>query len=176
MSPASPRRIVVTGPESTGKSAIAQRLARDLGLPMAPEYARVYLETHGPRYDYDLLLRLSRGHLDFQRHHVDPAAALGIFDTDLINYKVWCEVAYGACHPDILAAMAGETGHRYLLCAPDLPWEWDPLREHPGDRPMLFERHRAEIERLGRPYRVVTGQGEDRFRRAAAAVTELLAG
>lgn len=168
------RRLVLTGPESTGKSALTEWLAGELGLPYAPEYARYYLEKHGPAYDYELLLDLARGHLRFQRRHVPPEAPLGLLDTDLINYKIWCEVVYGNCHEEILAEMQAETGHCYLLCSPDIPWEQDPLRENPDDRPMLFDRHRREIEALGRPFEVVTGLGEARRQCALTAAGRLL--
>lgn len=162
-------RIVATGPESTGKSAIVAYLAKNLRLPAANEYARIHLETYGPGYDYQLLLDLSRWHTAYQRACFPPSAPVGLFDTDLINYKVWCEVAYGKCHPEITEAMEAETDHAYLLCFPDLPWQPDPLREHPDDRLMLFDRHRTEIERLNRPYVVIKGTGEDRYQAACAA-------
>ena len=99
---------------------------------------------------------------------------LGVFDTDLINYKIWCEVVYGRCHPEIIDQLERESRHVYLLCAPDLPWTPDPLRENPNDRPMLFDRHLREIERLGRPYIVVAGLDEARFRAAEAAFQQLV--
>jgi nicotinamide riboside kinase len=140
------------------------------------EYARYYLETHGPAYDYDLLLPMSRQHQAYQRLHVPDDAPLGVLDTDLINYKIWCEVAYGRCHPEIVEAMERETNHVYLLCAPDLPWQFDPLREHPREREMLFDRHVREIERLGRPYEVVRGEGPARYTCAEAAFRRITGG
>ncbi len=168
-------RLVLTGPESTGKSTLTEFLGQQLGLPFAREYARIYLERHGPAYDYDLLLPLSREHARYQRSEVPSDAVAGVLDTDLLNYKIWCEVAYGRCHPEIIAAIEGEAHHVYLLCYPDLPWEPDPLREHPHERMMLFDRHRAEIERLGRRYEIIRGSGEERTRAALHASHRLLA-
>ena len=117
-------RLVLTGPESTGKSALTAHLAARLGVPFATEYARHYLEQHGPRYDYDLLLDLSRGHQRHQQAAVPPEAPLGLLDTDLINYKIWCEVAYGKCHPALIEATGhqeGSDGHR------PRPWRLQPI-------------------------------------------------
>lgn len=171
-----PVRLVFTGPESTGKSTLTAAVAAALQLPAAGEYARIHLEQHGPAYDYESLLDLSRRHRAYQREQVPPEAPAGVFDTDLVNYKVWCDVAYGRCHPEIIAAMEAEASHVYLLCYPDIPWEPDPLREHPSDRPMLFDRHLAEILRLNRPYRIITGTGEERIANALAAARSLLHG
>jgi len=169
-----PVRIVLTGPESSGKSALTTWLAATLGVACADEYARSHLEQHGPAYDYPMLLELSRLHLKHQAACVPGNAPVGILDTDLLNYQVWCEVVYGTCHPEILAAIEQESHHRYLLCYPDLPWEPDPLREHPDAREMLFDRHWDAIAQRGRPYRIVRGIGSAREQAALAAVHELL--
>lgn len=166
-------RIVLAGPESTGKSRLAAHLAKRYGVPCAQEYARIYLEANGPEYDFALLRQLAGDHLAHQARCVPRTAPLGILDTDLLNYKIWCEVVFGRCHPEILEGLARETGHVYLLCAPDVPWTPDPLRENPHDRPALFERLRREIERLGRPYGVVAGLGRARYRHAEAAFEKL---
>ena len=149
-------------------------VAAALGLPFAKEYARIHLEENGHEYDYEMLKDLSHRHIAYQRALVPSSAKAGVYDTDLINYKIWCEVAYGKCHPEIIAAMKLETNHAYLLCYPDIPWEPDPLREHPNDRMMLFDRHVAEIERLGRPYHVIKGLGADREANALAAAKRFL--
>jgi nicotinamide riboside kinase len=168
-------RLVLTGPESTGKSALTEHLGRYLGAPYVLEYARAYLEAHGPQYNYDLLKRIHRGHRLYQRIGVAPKEPIGVFDTDSINYLIWCEVAYGRCHNEIRAAVEAEITHRYLLCYPDLPWEPDPLREHPHARMMLFDLHLREIERLRRPYIVIRGIGPARYRAAEEAARRLLA-
>ena len=166
-------RIVLTGAESSGKSTLTRQLGERLRLPSAPEYARFYLEKHGPQTDLPLLIRLSGLHRAYQREQVTPDALLGIFDTDLINYKIWAEEVFGKCPEEIERGIAEEAGHVYLLCAPDIPWEPDPLRENPYDRERIFELHRKEIERLGRRYEIVRGAGDARLVCAEAAVKRL---
>ena len=117
---------------------------------------------------------MAHQHREYQREQVPPAAPLGLLDTDLINYKIWFEEVFGHCPPEILEAIEQETSHVYLLCAPDLPWEPDPLRENPHDRGRLFELHRAEIEKLGRRYEIVHGIGEERLKNAEAAFKKLI--
>ena len=167
-------RIVLTGAESSAKSTLTQCLGERFGLPYALEFARFYLEEHGPDYDCELLRKMAKLHRDYQHRQVPPAASLGLFDTDLINYKIWAEEVFGKCPPEIIEGIQEETDHVYLLCAPDLPWEPDPLRENPDDRDRLFELHRAEIERLGRRYQIVRGTGAERLKNAEAALTNLI--
>lgn len=167
-------RIVLTGPESTGKSDLTLHLARTFKLPFALEFARIYLEHNGPEYDYELLLELSRGHKKYQRSCLPESMPLGFLDTDLINYKIWCEVVFGRCHDEIVRGIESEAHHVYLLCYPDLPWSYDPLRENRENREMLYDLHLAELERLGRPYHVIKGSGRDRYLAAEAAVRKIV--
>ncbi len=167
-------RIVLTGAECSAKSTLTRELGERLGLPYALEYARFYLEEHGPDYDYDLLKKMARLHREYQRGQVPPDALLGIFDTDLINYKIWAEEVFGKCPPEIEQGIEEEEDHVYLLCAPDLPWEPDPLRENPTDRDRLFELHRREIKRLGRRYEIIRGTGDTRLACAETALRRFL--
>ena len=168
-----PLRIVITGAESSGKSTLTHQLGERLGLPVAMEYARIYLEQHGPDYDLSILLKMSRLHRTYQAQEISPESPLGIFDTDLINYKIWAEEVFGYCPSEILKAIKAEAHHVYLVCEPDLPWEFDPLRENPTNRSRLFQRHLEEICNLNRPFRIVSGTEEKRLDHAESAVIQL---
>jgi nicotinamide riboside kinase len=167
------RRIVLTGPESSGKTTLTRALGDRFHLPCAFEYARLYLEKHGPRYDYEIVHDIARCHLLHQAQQVPASCDLGFFDTDLLNFLVWCEVAFGRCEPWLREAAAAESDHVYLICQPDLPWEYDALREYPEGREALFEKHLAAVQATGRAYRIISGSGPDRLERAIQAVTEL---
>ena len=167
-------RIVVTGAESSGKSSLTQHLGNIFGLPYALEYARYYLEENGPEYDLEGLREMSRLHLIYQQEKVPSSAACGIFDTDLINYKIWAEEVFGCCPAEISSGIEQELSHVYLLCKPDLPWEPDPLRENRYDCQRLYQRHLDEIIRLKRPYEEVEGCGRERMTNAEAALYRLL--
>lgn len=167
-------RIVLTGAESSGKSTLAIFLGRELGLPVALEYARAHLEREGPGYDYQTVHKIARGHLAHQAREVPPDAPLGIFDTDLLNFQIWCELAYGRCEPWLAKQAAAETRHRYLLCRPDIPWQPDPLREYPEGREWLFEKHLAAVRSSGRDYELVEGRGPRRRANALAAARKLI--
>lgn len=168
------RRIVLTGAESSGKTSLTRALAERFRLPGAEEYARIYLEERGPEYTLETLLDMSRLHIEWQEKNVPPEALLGIFDTDHINYKIWAEEVFGVCPDQIRNGIEQEAHHLYLVCAPDLPWEPDPLRESPDQLDYLFDRHLAEIEQLGRPFEIVRGTGEQRIRCAEAAFEKLI--
>lgn len=168
------KRIVLTGPESSGKTTLTRALARRFDLPYALEYARIHLEKHGPSYDCDLVHEIARGHLAYQQEQVPATTALALYDTDLQNFLVWCEVAFSRCEPWLREAAAAERHHVYLICEPDLPWEYDPLREAPEGREELFEKHLAAVQATGRDYQVISGHGPVRVEQAAKAVMKWL--
>lgn len=168
------KKIVITGPESSGKSWLTAQLGAHFKAPFALEYARIYLEKHGADYTFDSLEKIIRGHLAYQKEYVDDASSLAFLDTDLINFKIWEEMVFGKTHGFLEEAIAKEQDHIYLLSYPDLPWEADPLRENPENRLEIFERHKLEIERLGRAYRIVKGEGEERLQKAITCTMELL--
>ena len=168
------RRIILTGAESSGKSHLTQHLGEVFKLPYVLEYARTYLEENGPEYDLEQLRIMSRLHLTYQQEKVPISAPWGIFDTDLINYKIWAEEVFGCCPAEISTGIEQESSHVYLLCKPDLPWEPDPLRENQYDLQRIYQCHLDEIIRLKRPYEVVEGRGPERLANAEAALHRLL--
>ncbi len=170
-----PQKIVLTGPESSGKSWLAQNLARHfIKTSWAPEYARIYLEEHGPSYTFESLGQIIKGHLTHQQKYIKQAEGLIFLDTDLINIKVWEEVVFGKTHDFLEEAIQKEKDHLYLLTYPDLPWKADPLRENPENRIDIFERHKAEIESKDRLYKVIRGQNHQRLANSIEAVNSLI--
>lgn len=166
-------KIVITGPESSGKSWLCKELANHFKAPWVPEYARKYLEDNGSDYDFETLEIIREKHLQFQQQFLDQNPELIFLDTDLINFKVWEQLVFGKTHNDLKADMRQESDHRYLITYPDIPWEPDVLRENPHDRLSIYEAHQKEIETLNRPYQIVKGQKKARLRNAIAAVKSL---
>ncbi len=95
------------------------------------------------------------------------------FDTDLLVIKIWAEDAFGLCPAWIQRHLVQ---HRYdlvLLPGIDLPWELDPLREHPHRRPYFYDLYLKELQRLGANYVEISGTGSQRFEQARKAVEVL---
>lgn len=168
------RRISLTGPESTGKSTLAAQLAAHFGTTYAPEYARQYLAARGPAYALPDLEAIARGQLRQEDATAARAAALGrelVFcDTDLVVLKVWAEHAFGHCPPWILAELRRPRYALTLLLDVDLPWQPDPLREHPHLRQHFLEIYRRELRALAWPVAEISGSDAQRLARAVAAV------
>ena len=166
--PDRPLVICVTGAECTGKTTLADYLAQALDVPLVPEMARSYLAGR-TEYQREDVLAIARAQQAAERAAL-AQAPLVVADTDLTVIQVWWEEKYGALHPWIVDALAERPPRCYLLPQPDLPWEFDPLRESPHDRPRLHERYRALLRVSPFPYREVSGLGDGRLTRALCQV------
>ena len=160
-------KIIVTGPESSGKTTICKRLSNYYNIPFAEEYSRIYLNSLQRDYTQEDLLEIAKGQLKSNQENQ-------ICDTDLITIKIWSEYKYGNCNNWILEQIEKQkTENRfYLLCNPDIPWEADPLRENPTNREELFEIYKEEIEELGHNYSII--EGEERIKNSISKISSLI--
>jgi NadR type nicotinamide-nucleotide adenylyltransferase len=165
-------RISITGPESTGKSALARQLGAHFNTVYVPEAARDYLYRLGRPYNYEDIVLIAKEQLRTEDRMAAKATEFLFCDTDPLVTKIWSLYKYGRCDPWIEEQVKNHRYDLYLLCDIDLPWEDDPLREHPGEREVLFSIYKAELEKLGANYRIISGTGEDRSRKAILAVEE----
>jgi NadR type nicotinamide-nucleotide adenylyltransferase len=168
-------KIAITGPESTGKTALARQLAEHFQSPWVPEYAREYVENLTAPYTYDDVCNIARKQIQEEIFYENPISNVEFvfFDTDLILTKVWFSYCFNIV-PDFLTDRINSGFFDlYLLCAPDLGWEPDPVREHGEDREYFFDWYRREIEQTGKPYVVVNGIGNQRLQNAIDALHTL---
>jgi NadR type nicotinamide-nucleotide adenylyltransferase len=172
-------KIVITGPESTGKSTLCESLALHYNTVSVKEYAREFLLKHGTNYTYEDLLSIAKGQLELEEAAIRTAMDAGqnmiILDTDMYVMKVWCEFVFGNCHPFILEQIKKRKYDLYLLCQPDLPWVKDELREYPDleTREKLFHLYKAILENQAVPFVIINGPYEERFKKAVSAIDQL---
>lgn len=166
-------KISITGPESTGKSWLAEKLAGHYKMLWVPEYARKYLEDIKRQYTYDDILVIARNQHE-EEISLEGKTELLFCDTDFCVTSIWCNVKYGKCHPWIKAQLNQNNYALYLLCDIDLPWQYDPLREHPELRKELFEMYQNLLEEKHFNYKVVSGTGQQRLLNAIRFVDEYL--
>lgn len=163
-------KIVLTGPESSGKTTLAEALAEHYQVPLVPEYARVYLENIGLTYTEDDILQIAKGQAKLKAQYSAQEPAILISDTDQVVMKVWSEVRFQRCHPWIIEQLKRSDTHLYLLCQPDIPWEYDPLREDATSRDMLYERYLETLQQFQLPYLEIGGSLSKRCQNATDAI------
>jgi len=171
------KKIVVIGPESTGKSTLCEQLAKHYNTIWSAEYAREYLNTYGKDYSYEDLLTIAKGQLKLED---DGAASVknGLYfiDTNMYVMQVWCEYVFGKCHQFILDEIVSRKYDLYLLCNIDLPWAYDELREYPNEEPRreLFRIYKELMINQTVPWVEVSGSYDERLQKAIAAVENII--
>ena len=160
-------RIAITGPESSGKTTLAYALGKELNGTVFPEFARTYLETLGRDYSQADLDKICEGHL---AQFIQSKENIQVIDTDFVVLKIWSEVKYGEASQEITSAVNSNHFDLHILCAPDIPWEYDPQREHPNQREELFELYTKELITSNKNYIVVSGSLENRIEKSREAI------
>lgn len=166
-------KIVLTGPESSGKTTLAKALAEHYQVPLVPEYAREYLENIGLAYTQNDLLQIAKGQAKLKAEYLAQNPSILISDTDQVVMKVWSEVRFQTCHPWIIEQLNQSDTHLYILCQPDIPWEYDALREDETSRDMLYERYLETLEQFQLPYLEVGGALSKRCQIALETIQQL---
>lgn len=167
-------RIAVTGPESTGKSVMADYLAEKFKGIFIPEYAREYVDTINRPYNYDDLLLIAREQIR-QYQELQQSADVVFFDTWLIITKVWFDWVYGKVPDFVEENIRSCPIDLFLLLQPDIPWVADPARENGGEsRQRLLERYRQELDYYHFKYVEIDGIGDQRYVNAEKEISFLL--
>jgi NadR type nicotinamide-nucleotide adenylyltransferase len=169
------RRVVVFGPESTGKSTLAAKLARHYGTVWVPEYARTWLETWARDPRPEDMPMVARGQAASEDALARDADRVLFADTDPLSTLHWSEALFGAVHPEVRRLADTRAGDLYLLGDVDVPFVEDPIRYLPGARAAFFERSAALLAERGRRVVILRGGWEARWRTAVDAVDALLA-
>ena len=172
-------KVAITGPESTGKSTLAEKLAHHYMTDFVPEYSRTYLENFEGRYTEDDVVEIAKGQhnliLEEEKKlsaKTQQVTSLLIADTEIVVCKIWVGYVFKHSNTIIDEILKQQDFDLYLLCDIDLPWTYDPLRENPNidERKELFEIYRNTLEQMKVPFEIVSGDDEVRVNNAIKVI------
>lgn len=172
-------KVVLFGPESTGKTTLAQQLAEHYKTVWVPEYAREYLQEKWDREQKPCephdLLPIAEGQMRLENKLAKVATRLLVCDTDLLETKVYSEAYYlGYCPPEIEEYALKNQYDLYLLTDIDIPWHADDLRDKPRERDRMFRYFKGTLEKYNRNFITLKGSKTARFKIAVAQIDQLL--
>jgi NadR type nicotinamide-nucleotide adenylyltransferase len=166
-------RVCLIGPESTGKTDLAIRLGRHFNAPVVREFAREYAVERANKLSYDDCEPIARGQIEIADRE-SQIAGLVIHDTDLISTVVYGRHYYGRIPEWIVDEARRRHADLYLLMDTDVPWIADSARDTGGEaREDLFDAFRGALDEFDTNWTVVSGDWEERFRHASAAIGDL---
>ncbi|WP_378186264.1 AAA family ATPase [Aquimarina sp. W85] len=171
-------KIVIFGPESTGKTTISKQLARHYNTIWVEEYARLYLQEKWDKDQkictYDDLLPIAIGQMKLENEAVKQNVEILISDTDLLETKVYSQVYFDGRVPDILDKFSRLNSYDlYLLTYIDTPWTPDDLRDKPNQREEMFQHFKKALDNHDRPYVILKGNEQARLKLAIQSIDAL---
>ena len=172
-------KVVLFGPESSGKTTLSIKLAHHYNTVWVAEYAREYLQNkwnnERKTCENSDLLPIAIGQMKLENKLVKKADKILICDTDLLETKVYSEEYYGGTVDPLLEKAAAENSYDlYLLTYVDTPWEADDLRDKPQERLEMFNAFENALKKYDRPYILLKGDKKTRLKTAIKAIDKLL--
>jgi NadR type nicotinamide-nucleotide adenylyltransferase len=168
------KKVVVIGPECTGKSDLSKYLAEYFKTVWVEEYARAYLNRLTLPYEKVDLTKIAHGQARMEDEWIIDASNVLICDTNALVVKVWSEFKYGECDKEVLRLLDERTYDLYLLTYVDVPWQDDPLREHPDKREYFWNIFKTELEKRKANVVDIRGERDDRRKKSVDAIQKLL--
>ena len=169
--------VCVIGPESTGKTTLARRLAEWLDTEWVPEASRGYAVRKGSELLASDVSPIAREHIELAEGAAERVRARGatalVLDTDLISTAVYARHYYGAVPAWIVRAQRERRADLYLLCDVDVPWVPDGARDRPQNRAAMFDLFRRGLAARDVRRVIICGDWVTRWERARDAVAAL---
>ncbi len=177
--PGNSLRIVLFGPESTGKTTMCEQLAKHYKTQWVPEYMREYLQAKWDNHKeicvYEDLLPIAEGQMKLENKLVLEGNKILFCDTNLLELKVYSEIYYEGKVPEILNKISLENNYDlYLLTYIDIPWMPDDLRDKPNEREEMFFRFKETLDKYDLPYVTIKGDEMSRLEKAIKVIDQLI--
>lgn len=168
-------KIAVVGPESTGKSTMAQYLAEKFQTVCVPEYSRYYCQSLNNKYTLQDEVNMFYGQVALEEALLPLAKDnILICDTTFMTVKIWSDHLFNHTPKEVTDKIQQHPYELYLLMDIDLPWQDDPLRDFPEQREHFMEIWKTELEAVGGQYRIISGEGQQRLENGLTAVNDFL--
>ncbi len=172
-------KVVLYGPESTGKTTLSQMLAEHYHTLWVPEYAREYLQDKWDREKKTCepkdLLPIAEGQIRLENEYSKQCDSLLVCDTDLLETKVYSEAYYlGYCDPLLERYALKNKYDLYLLTYIDVPWIGDDLRDKPDDRERMFCYFKDTLIKYRRNFITLKGNKKERMATAVRHIDAIL--
>lgn len=172
-------KVVLFGPESTGKTTLSRQLAKHYNTVWVPEYSRAYLQDKWNEErkicEPKDILPIAIGQMKLENELAQKTDSVLICDTNLLETKVYSEAYYeGACDPILNTYALKNSYNLYFLTYIDTPWEDDDLRDKPNEREGMFNAFESALKTYNKPYILLKGNKKERLELAVKYIDKLL--
>ncbi len=172
-------KVVLFGPESTGKTTLGNQLALHYKTNLVPEFARSYLQEKWDKKNEICSLKdlpiIVNGQKNLEGKIFKKLNKVIFCDTNVLVTQIWSQTHFnGFCSPEILKAVKESNYDFYLLTDIDVPWQADDLRDRPNDREKMLNTFKESLEYYGFPYKLISGDISTRMKSSIKIIDKLL--
>ena len=169
--------LVLTGPESSGKSWLSAEIQRRFGGVLVGEYVRHFIEQQGRDTCYADIPAIAQGQLAWEDAARAAAPELLILDTHLLSNLLWSNALFGDCPAWIEQQLLSRHYDLHLLLSPEgVEWISDGQRCQPQltERHQFFVASKQWLDSRRQRYRTLGGDWSARREQAMTLVAQLL--
>ena len=171
-------RIVLYGPESSGKTTLAKALAKQFQTTWVPEFARNYLQEKWDQKkevcSLEDLIIIAKGQINQENNLIEDANKFLFCDTNVLITKAWSETHFnGYCAPEIQYWVDTFKYDHYFLTDIDVPWQADDLRDRPNSRKQMLNYFENLLKNKKASYTLLKGNLNLRLEKAKVILETL---
>lgn len=166
------KKVCLYGPESTGKSTLAKKMAKNYHTVFVPEVARELITSND--ITIDDIIKIGQAQTDRVKEKLSIANKIVFCDTDLITTKIYAKYYLNQV-PDILNKLENQISYDlYFLLDIDVAWVADHLRDFGDRRQEMFNLFKSELEKRGINYILISGGYEEREEKIRKIIDAML--
>lgn len=171
-------KIVLFGPESTGKSTLAETLANYYKTEWVPEFAREFLQE---KYNNSAevcaptdLIPIAKGQIQLENEKAKKAKDFLFCDTNVLQTLTYAKTYFQNFQDPILEACVKQHQYaHYFLTYIDTPWVPDDLRDKPNERNKMFAIFEKTLIQRNISYTILRGNLTQRLQLAKSIIKTL---
>ena len=172
-------KVVINGPESTGKTTLTKQLAEYFNTEYVPEFARDYLQE---KWDSkkevcskEDLLVIVKEQVNLENKLSSKANKILFLDTNIITTINWSITHFdGYCDPWIIKQTEFLKYHHYLITNIDIPWVKDDLRDRQNEREDMLSSLINQHDIRDLKYSIISGDKDERKSQSIDIIKNLI--
>ena len=170
-----PKIFVLIGPESTGKTTLAEELGRQLRIEPSREYARIYAETNNQDLTFQDVMPIAIGQDDIERNYIAGIEGnYGLMDTCLVSTYVYSVMYYNRIPEKMNEMIHHDRYFHFFLCFYDTEWTNDSIRNMPFSREIMHGMFEKELIRRNLSYTLIDGGLGQRIAKCMNVINNIL--